>query len=286
MLLEPRLRARLERLALGVRGRVTAQWAGRHSSTRLGESLDFADYRPYQPGDDYRRIDHNLRARLGVVMVRQYEAEQELPLEVVTDLTASMGVYGKEASARRLAAMVAYMGLAAGDRVRLWSIPGEDGRSEIQGPSGRHLSAWPRLETWLEERPVGGSGTLRHVGRGLAGSGGSVVLVSDLMMEEWSEVVDALAATAGGLVLHLLAPEELDPTLTGDLDLIDVESEARVAVSTSQEVMRRYRRAVENFAASAARRSRRAGLDYLLVEASPGAEERALEGLARREIVR
>ena len=71
MLLEPRLRARLERVALGVRGRVTAQWSGRHSSTRLGESLDFADYRPYQPGDDYRRIDHNLRARLGVVMVRQ-----------------------------------------------------------------------------------------------------------------------------------------------------------------------------------------------------------------------
>ena len=65
MLLDPRLRAQLERLALGVRGRVTAQWAGRHSSTRLGESLDFADYRPYQPGDDYRRIDHNLAPAWG-----------------------------------------------------------------------------------------------------------------------------------------------------------------------------------------------------------------------------
>ncbi|MGH8911815.1 MAG: DUF58 domain-containing protein, partial [Acidimicrobiia bacterium] len=80
MLLEPRFRARLERLSLGVKGRVSAQWAGRHSSTRLGESLDFADYRPYQPGDDYRRIDHNLRARLGVLMIRQFEAEQELPI--------------------------------------------------------------------------------------------------------------------------------------------------------------------------------------------------------------
>lgn len=286
MLLEPRLRARLERLALGVRGRVTSQWAGRHSSTRLGESLDFADYRPYQPGDDYRRIDHNLRARLGVVMVRQYEAEQELPIEVVADLSASMAMHGKSEVGRRLAAMVAYMGLAAGDRVRLWSVPGDDGRAEAQGPSGRHLSAWPRLEAWLEGRPAAGAAGLRHVGRRLAGSGGSVVVVSDLLMEEWSEVVDGLAATAGGLVLHVLAPEELDPSLAGDLDLIDAETGTRVAVSTSEEIMRRYRLAVEDFVIDASRRARRAGLDYLLVEASAGAEERALEGLARREIVR
>lgn len=286
MLLEPRLRARLERLSLGVAGRVTAQWAGRHQSTRLGESLDFADYRPYQPGDDYRRIDHNLRARLGVLMIRQFEAEQELPVDVVVDLSASMGLHGKGDSARRLAAMVVYMGLAAGDRVRLWAVPGDDGRVEAQGPSGRHLAAWPLLERWLEQRPVGSAGTLRDIGRRLAGSGGSVVLVTDLMMEDWSEVVDGLARTAGGLVLHVLAPEELDPTLSGDLELVDVESGAVVPVSTSEDVMRRYRHAVEEFATDAARRARRSGLDYLLVEAGPGAEERALEGLARREIVR
>jgi uncharacterized protein (DUF58 family) len=286
MLLEPRLRARLERLALGVRGRVTAQWAGRHSSTRLGESLDFADYRPYQPGDDYRRIDHNLRARLGVVMVRQFEAEQELPIEVVVDLSGSMGLYGKDRSARRLAAMVAYMGLAAGDRVRLWSIPGDGGRPDAQGPSGRHLSAWPQLEGWLETRPVQGAGSLRHLGRRLAGSGGSVVVVSDLLMEEWSEVLDGLASAAGGLVLHLLAHEELDPQLAGDLELVDAESGQRVPISTSEDVMREYRRTVEEFALAAARRSRRAGLDYLLVQAGEGEAERALEGLARREVVR
>lgn len=286
MLLEPRLRARLERLSLGVRGRVTAQWAGRHSSTRLGESLDFADYRPYQPGDDYRRIDHNLRARLGVVMVRQFEAEQELPVDVVVDLSASMGLHGKDDTARRLAAVVTYMALAAGDRVRLWTVPGVDGRPATEGPAGRHLSSWPRMEAWLEATPVGGSGTLRHMGRRLAGSGGSVVVVSDLLMDDWSETLDRLVAAAGGLVLHVLAPEELDPSIAGDLDLIDVESGARVPVSTGEQVLNDYRRAVEEFALGASRRARRAGLDYLLVEAGHGAAERALEGLARREIVR
>ncbi|CAN5814449.1 DUF58 domain-containing protein [soil metagenome] len=286
MLLEPPFRARLERLALGVKGRVSAQWAGRHSSKRLGESLDFADYRPYQPGDDYRRIDHNLRARLGVLMVRQFEAEQELPVEIVLDLSGSMGLYEKDQSARRLAAMVAYMGLASGDRVRVWAIPGDGDRPEVQGPTGRHLSAWPRIESWLEQRPVAGSGSLRQVGRRLASSGGSVVLVSDLMMDGWRDVLDGPAPTAGGLVLHLLAAEELDPTLTGDLDLVDVESGMRVPVSTTEDVLRRYRLTLEEFASEAARRSRRAGLDYLLVQSGPGAEERALTGLARGAIVR
>ena len=286
MLLEPRLRAQLDRLALGVRGRVTAQWAGRHSSTRLGESLDFADYRPYQPGDDYRRIDHNLRARLGVVMVRQFEAEQELPLDVVVDLSASMEMHQKEHSARRLAAMIAYMGLASGDRVRLWAVPGDGSRTEVQGPVGRHLSTWPLLEGWLESRPVGGAGSLRSLGRRLASSGGAVVLVSDLLVDEWREVLDGLAPTAGGLVLHLLAPEELSPPMAGDLDLIDSETGSRLAVSMSEEAVRGYRRAVETFALEALRRSRRAGLDYLLVEAGEDAVERAIEGLARREVVR
>lgn len=286
MLLGPRFRARLERLSMGVSGRVTAQWAGRHQSTRLGESLDFADYRPYQPGDDYRRIDHNLRARLGVLMIRQFEAEQELPVDVVVDLSASMGLHGKDASARRLAAMVVYLGLAAGNRVRLWAVPGDGGRGEVRGPSGRHLAAWPLLERWLEERPVGADGSLKGIGRRLAGSGGSVVLVTDLLMEDWSDVVDGLAGTAGGIVLHLLAPEELDPSLSGDLELVDVETGALVPVSTSEDVMRRYRAEVESFATDVARRSRRSGLDYLLVESGTGAEERALEGLARREIVR
>lgn len=286
MLLEPQFRARLERLSMGVRGRVTAQWAGRHSSKRLGESLDFADYRPYQPGDDYRRIDHNLRARLGVVMVRQFEAEQELPLEIVVDLSASMGVDGKHESARRLAAMVAYLGLSAGDRVRVWAIPGDGGRTEIPGPTGRHLTAWPRIENWLESRPVAGPGTLRSVGRQLARSGGSVILVTDLMMDDWRDVVDALAGTAGGLVLHVLSRDELDPRLSGDLEMVDVESGTRVPVSTTEEMFNRYRQRLEAFVTEASRRSRRAGLDYLLVQAGPDAAERALDGLARTELVR
>jgi hypothetical protein len=78
----------------------------------------------------------------------------------------------------------------------------------------------------------------------------------------------------------------LEPELTGDLELVDAETGARLEVSTSEEAIRRYRAALHGFVTDAARRSARAGLDYLLVEAGEGAEERALDGLARREVVR
>ena len=112
------------------------------------------------------------------------------------------------------------------------------------------------------------------------------MLISDLLFEDWSDVLDGLMATPGGLVLHLLAPEELDPRLAGDLELTDVETGVKVPVSTDEEVLAGYRRAVEDFALGASRRASRSGLDYLLVEAGVGAEERALEALARREVVR
>ena len=116
------LRGRLERLSLRSRRRVTAQWSGRHSSRHKGESLDFADYREYVPGDDFRRIDHNLWARLGVLLVRQFEAEEELPLKVVIDTSASMGFYRKLEVGKVLAGMMAYLGLAGGDRVQVYRV--------------------------------------------------------------------------------------------------------------------------------------------------------------------
>lgn len=289
MLLSAELRGRLERLSITTRRRVIAQWAGRHSSRHKGESLDFADYREYVTGDDFRRIDHNLWARLGVLLVRQFEAEEELPFKVVLDTSASMGFYGKFEVARQLAGMMAYLGLAGGDRVQLLAIPGDSERTVRLGPAGRHLSRWPQLETWLEELSSGGTAPLAPAVRRLAGEGpgrGSIVLISDLFAADWQTALDGLGLGAGGVVLHVLGAEELDPQLAGDLRLVDAETGRELPVSTSEDAMRRYRAALEAFASQAAGRSRRAGLDYVLVPAAPGAAEQVLGALARAEALR
>ncbi len=289
MLLTPRLRSQLERLSLQSRGRVRSLWTGRHASVRKGESLDFADYREYVPGDDYRRIDHNLRARLGRLLVRQYEAEEELPVRVLVDVSASMGFHDKDATARRVAAMVAYLGLAGGDRVALSAVPGTGGRAVAMGPSGRHLAAWPELESWLERLEVGGAAPLAPSIRSLVGGSlirGSVVLVSDMLDAEWERSLDGLAVGAGGIVLQVLGRPELEPELSGDLRLVDAESGAEVEISTDRDALASYRRSLETFVTGVSARAHRAGLDYLLIPAGPGAEEEALRSLVTAGAVR
>ncbi len=287
MLLDRSLRARVERLSLTARRRVRARWAGRHPSLKKGESLDFADYREYTPGDDYRRIDHALWARLGTPLVREFEAEDELPLDVVVDLSQSMTFAAKDLTARVVAALVVYLALSGGDRVRLHTVPGPDGRPFQTGPGGRHLSAWPRLESWLETRPGGGAGALTPPIRAFAGGPvrGATVLVSDLLTADWERAVDGLAGTAGGIVLHILAPEELNPGLAGDLELVDSETGEVTEVSMSEQALEVYRARVERFAGDAAARARRAGCDYVLVPAGPGAAEQTLAALAAAEVV-
>ena len=281
MLLDAAERARLERLAVASRGRVRGMWTGRHRSLRLGESLDFADYREYHPGDDFRRIDYNLWARLGVVLIRLFEAEDELPLRIVIDPSQSMAFGAKFRTAQRLAAMVAYLALSSGERVRLMTVPAAD-RPAHNGPWARHVGRWHEMERWLEDLEPSGGTDLPGAARLLApqGSGrGPAVLISDLLAPGWDQCLDAIGALGGGVVLHVLSPAELDPDLTGDVTLRDAETGAEVAVSLSGDAVSRYRERADGFVAEVARRSLRAGMDHVLVIADEGALDTALRDL-------
>ncbi len=289
MLLSPELRARLERLSLRTRGRVRGKWAGRHASKQIGESIDFADYREYALGDDFRRIDHNLWARLGVVMVRLFEAEDELPMRLIVDTSASMAFGAKFRVAQELAAVMSFLALAGGDRVYPVQVPGPGGRSFATGPPSRHLVGWPVLESWLEGLEPGGAGTLTPAVHNLIGNStlrGPIVLISDLFDAGWMKAIDAMGTAGSGTILHVLAPDELEPEISGDLRLVDSESKQAVDLSTSSDAMAAYRTARDTFLSEAATRTRRAGLDYVLVPAESGAAERTLSALAAVEAVR
>jgi uncharacterized protein (DUF58 family) len=288
MLLDAELRARLERLALVGTRRVRGVWSGRHRSVRLGESLDFADYREYHPGDDFRRIDYNLWARLGVVLVRLFEAEDEMPLQVVIDTSASMDFDGKFETAQQLAAMVAYLGLAAGERVRLVTVPAP-GRPALRGPWARHLGSWRRLETWLEGLACEGGTDLPGAARLMAAAGahrGPVVLISDLLAPGWDQAIDLLGTVGGGVVAHIISPTELEPDFTGDLSLRDVETGAEVPVSVTDAAVARYRERLDGFVANAALRARRVRMEHVMVVARPGVLEETLRALVASGVVR
>src|SRR5579864_9773922 len=154
-LLEPALLRRLEALALLVRRSVKGQMGGEWRSLRKGRSPEFADFRSYTPGDDYRLIDWNAYARLDRFMLRLFVAEEELPLNIFVDLSGSMdwGSPNKALAARRLAGAIAYVALAALDRVRLTVFA--DGPASGGAPHrGRKAAA--ALFARLQSFPVGG----------------------------------------------------------------------------------------------------------------------------------
>ncbi len=282
MILDTDARARLDRLAVVAGGRVRGIWSGTNRSLRLGESMDFADYREYTPGDDFRRIDYNLWARLGVVLIKLFEAEDELPLRIVLDASGSMNFGRKWRTAQELAGMVAYLSLGAGDRVRLMAT-GPRGRPS-QGPWLRHRSSWPQFEKSIESIEPGGPGGLAEAARTTASSSalrGPFVVVSDLLEPGWEQAIKTLGARGGGIVLHTLAPSEMDPDLTGDLTSRDTETSAERNVSLSAKALERYVARVADFRIRVAKVSASAGFSYVFVLADDGAFRTGLDQLVR-----
>ncbi len=225
-LLDPPLLRRLEALALQVRRAVSGQMGGERRSTARGRSVEFADFRNYTPGDDFRLIDWNAYARLDRYMLRLFVAEQELPLSIFVDLSGSMdwGRPNKALTAKRLAGAIAYVALAALDRVRL-TVFAEGPTSGGAPYRGRRAVA--ELFSRLESFPVGGSTNYARlvwpIGKQRPGM---TVLISDGLGE--TSIDSAIAALGRarqeGAILQLLAPQEIAPDWTGDARLRDSET--------------------------------------------------------------
>jgi len=217
---------RLEALALQVRRAVSGQMGGERRSKRRGQSVEFADYRNYTPGDDFRLIDWNAYARLDRFMLRLFVAEEELPLSLFVDLSGSMdwGKPNKAETARKLAGAIAYVALAALDRVRL-TVFAEGETSG--GPPSRGRRAAATLFSRLQSFPAGGVTNYEKlvwpIGRQRPGM---TVLITDGLGE--SPLDPALTALQRahqeGAVLQLLAPQELTPDWSGDARLKDAET--------------------------------------------------------------
>ena len=117
-------------------------------------------------------------------------------------------------------------------------------------------------------------------------SRGPIVLVSDLLQPGWQQAIDLFGTARGGVVLHVLSPAELDPDLTGDLTLRDIETRSEVPVSMSGDAVDRYRERVQEFVQEAARRCRRVGLEYVLATADADVLNRTLREMVAGGVVR
>ncbi len=206
--------------------------------------MEFADHRQYGAGDDLRFLDWNLYARLDQLMTKLFYDEEDLQIFLVVDRSASMefGEPTKALVAKRIAAALGYVALLGQNRVNLFT-PGEGGDVEVRHLRGRIASQ--RLFDALERAPVGGAAGLddslkRYIGT--RRPRGVIVLVSDFLHPDgaWEHL---RAIVRGGLepfCVRVLAPQEVEPDLEGDLRLVDVEERGAVDVSISPSLLERY----------------------------------------------
>ena len=236
-----------DRLSFVMRRPAGAGLGGEHRSRRPSPSTEFLDYRPYQPGDDFRRIDWNVYGRLGSLQVKVTEGRQRLEVILVLDCSSSMdaGTPDKLSFAADITAALAYVGMSRADSVRVLCL-GRDRLSAELGPFGRR-SRMPELMAGLKRiAPVVGAVDLNgaiETCRDAASRQTLVLVVSDLLTSDG--VAGGLGALQARLadvvVVHVVSPDELDPRLSGEVELVDAETNRVLELGISLETLAAYR---------------------------------------------
>ena len=176
----------LSQLSLAMTHKSSMNMSGNRKSVQKGVSAEFSDFREYMPGDDLRRLDWNVYARLDRMYIREYMEEKEAVITILLDTSASMdyGSNKKSELATMLAAVVAYIALSNMDRVVL--IDTADMMRPLSLGGGK--KSFPRVIHWLENRRFAGESHLLEDVRKipLHGSGVTVV-ISDFLQESLLE---------------------------------------------------------------------------------------------------
>jgi uncharacterized protein (DUF58 family) len=285
--LDPSVLARIDNLELLARTVVDGFIAGLHQSPYLGLSTDFAEHRPYQPGDDIRRIDWRLWGRTDRLYVKEFEADTNANVVVLLDVSRSMaygsGPVTKLDYAKYLAASLLYLSRRQRDRVGLVTFDREV--REMIPPSARHLD---RALHALDRLAPGGPGLLAPPLFQAAATlrrRSILILVSDLY-ESPDSIVTAAGALRGRgsdvLVMQVLDPAERDFPFGEPAHFEDMESGERIPVVPEDQASR-YRTLMADHLESLRSRLGIAGIDYELALTNRPLDHALFHYLSRRQ---
>ncbi len=294
---------RLERLALIARRASAGQTQGERRSPKRGQSVEFSDFRPYVAGDDFRRIDWNAYARLERFFIKLFVEEEDLAVHLLVDTSRSMrwGQPEKLDYAAHVAGALGYIALAGLDRVTITGL----GNSAMNGagyfPPHRGKRQALALFDFLQSLSVPVNSTTDHQAldpaqalrvyantRAPAGSRpGSLILLSDLMHDGWVEGLRALITRGFEVsVIHILAPDEVNPDLNGDLKLIDSEDETAVEITADYDLLARYKQGLAGWQEDLQRFCSARGILYVPLTTAMPLEELLFAWLERQGVVR
>jgi uncharacterized protein (DUF58 family) len=281
---------KFDRLAFVSHRPARAGTGGEHVSRRPAPSTDFIDYRPYQPGDDFRRVDWNVYGRLGSLQVKVTDGRERLDVLLVLDLSASMafGSPTKLELATHLVGALAYIGAARSDTVRVACLGGP--RTVAERPFTRR-SQLPSFVRQLSSLAPAG---IVDLNTALAELGTDVrrnslaVVVSDLLTPDGAATgLDALRARVADIaVIHVLSPQELEPRVSGEVELVDAESGATLELGVSLDTLSAYRARLQNWLDARAADCLGRGMRYVRVRTDRSLGLLVMDDLRRGGLLR
>ena len=270
---------RLQQLKIRTRRAFLGARQGGHRSLRKGHGLEFADFRAYAPGDDYRHIDWGVFGRTDRIYVREFREEQDLNVSVILDASASMAYpegENKFEMAKYLALSLGYVALTDGDSV-VFSILGQNNTVRFVG--SRSLSG-ARKE--LEKVVPKGRFELLHEVRAAISKQripGKCFFVSDFFypLEEIYPMLDHLRARNFEVCLiQILAPSELKLRADSSEVFIDSETEEVLELSIDGSSAKDYAPELGRHIEALEYYANRTGMNYLLLSSAESVSDAVL----------
>jgi uncharacterized protein (DUF58 family) len=281
----PEFARKLERLSWVLRRRAAGGGEGDLTGRRKGGLLEFADHRDYVPGDDPRYIDWNAYLRLERLAVKEFAKEEDVPLLVLLDASASMGAAwpGKFRLARQAAAALGWVSLASGNSVSAVCF------REGERTASRDFRGKGALRGWtafLETAEPSGRTDLARALADAAASGpaaGLAVLVSDLMDEAFEPRHLAAFAARGRetCVLQVLDPVEVSPGFLGGAAVADAETGETLDLDLREEDLAAFRADRERREEAFRRFAESRGIRYVAVRSDTPFEDVVLRILQK-----
>jgi len=288
-LLDAAFLQKIEKLSLISKRLFSGQMKGERRSTKRGSSVEFADYRDYSMGDDFRRVDWNVYARLEKLFLKLFVEEEDLHVYILIDCSKSMG-FGNPSKllyAKRLAAALSYIGLCNFDRVGLAALAGN--KCSVHPPKRGKQSAFEMFDylSSLKADNETKLGSSLHDFSLRTRQPGLVILISDFFDESYQTGINALVSRKFDVVLfHLLSREEENPSIVGDLLLIDSETSVRREITITQTLLRKYQQRLAGFCKDIETYSLRYGCSYIHLTSESPFENLILNYLRRRGALR
>lgn len=292
-LLSAKLLRQLEQFQLLAQRRAKSSARGERRSRARGQSVEFADYRTYVAGDDFRYLDWNLYGRLERLFVKLYEEERELPVRIFLDASESMsfGQPRKFAFARQVAAALGYVALCGFDRVSVIAFPDRAeqamARGALRSVRGRKsaLEFFRNLAQLEPGESVDLNAALRRGALEARQAGVAVVLSDFLDPSGYEKGLEALVGRGFQVnAVQILSPEELNPSTYGDLKLVDAETGAMQEVTFGKYRLKSYQQTVHNFCQRLREFCQSRGIRFFMASSGTPLEQLLLKQLREAEV--